>query len=155
MLYSENAVSSRFCWVKKPVYFKVKAIGIKLHTLHSIGISGCLLKWFENYLSNRQQRVIINRTVSSYLKGPAGVSQGSLLEPLLFLIYINDIVLELNRCIRLFDVDTSLYIVVENPNAAAALLNSSLHTIHSWAKYCLVDFNPRKNRRNGLFLEKS
>ena len=101
-----------------------------LHKLHYIGISGDLLKWFENYLSNREQKVVINGKASSYLKIPAGVPQGSILGPLLFLVYINDIVLELNCCIRLFADDTSLYIVVENPNASTILLNSSIGTIH-------------------------
>ena len=115
-----------------------------LHKLHSIGISGHLLKWFENYLSDRVQRVVINGKASSYLKIPAGVPQGSILGPLLFLIYINDIVLELDCCIRLFADDTSLYIVVENPNTSAILLNSSISTIHSWAEDWLVDFSAPK-----------
>ena len=117
-----------------------------LHKLHSVGISGHILKWFENYLSDRQKRVVTNGKTSSYLKVPAGVPQGSILGPLLFLVYINDIVLELNSSIRLFADDTSLYIhvVVENPNASATLLNSSLGNIHSWSKDWLVDFNPPK-----------
>ena len=115
-----------------------------LQKLHSIGISGDLLKWFVNYLSNREQRVVINGKASSYLKIPAGVPQGSILGPLLFLIYINDIVLELNCGIGLFADDTSLFIVVENPNASAILLNSSIGTIHSWSKDWLVDFSAPK-----------
>ena len=77
-----------------------------MHKLHSVGISGHLLKWFEHYLSDRQQRVVINGKTSSYLN--AGVPQGSILGPLLFLVYINDIVSELNCNIRLFADDTSL-----------------------------------------------
>ena len=95
-----------------------------MHKLHSVGISGHILKWFENYLSDRQQRVVINGKTSSYLKVPAGVPQGSILRPLLFLVYINDIVLELNCSLRLFADDTSLYIVVENPNASATLFQA-------------------------------
>ena len=115
-----------------------------LHKLHSVDISGHLLKWFENYLSDRQQRVFINGKTSSYLNVPAGVLQGSILGPLLFLVYNNDIVLDLNCSIRLFAYDTSLYIVVEYPNASATLLNSSLRNIHSWSKDWLVDFIPPK-----------
>ena len=63
---------------------------------------------------------------------------------MLFLVYINNIVLELNCTIRLFAEDTRLHvhIVVENPNASVTLLNSSLGNIHSWSKDWLVDFNP-------------
>ena len=112
--------------------------------MKSIGISGHLLKWFSNYLANRKQRVVINGKASSFLNVQAGIPQGSILGPLLFLIYINDIVLELNSSIRLFADDTSLSIVVENPITATNILNSNLLTIHSWAKQWLVDFNAIK-----------
>ena len=55
-----------------------------LHELHSVGIADHLLKWFENYLFERQQRVVINGKTSSYLKVPAGVAIGSILGPCFF-----------------------------------------------------------------------
>ena len=70
----------------------------------------------------------------------AGVPQGPILGPLLFLIYINDIVNELRASVRLFADDTSLYIIVENPNTAAITLNNDFDYITSWACYWLFNF---------------
>ena len=71
--------------------------------------------------------------------------QGSILGPLLFLIYINDIVDDIGSVIRLFADDTSLYLVVDNPIDAANVLHSDFNKIHLWAKKWLVTFNPSKS----------
>ena len=112
-----------------------------------MGITGPLLQWFQSYLENRYQRVAIEGYVSDYQKVQAGVPQGSILGPLLFLIYINDIVNDINSNIRLFADDTSLYLIVEDPETAADLMNSNLEKIHQWAQSWLVNFNPNKTEQ--------
>ena len=64
--------------------------------------------------------------------------------PLLFLIYINDIVEEIGSNIRLFADDTSLYLIVDDPDTTADLMNADLDKIHSWSQSWLVNFNPNK-----------
>ena len=83
-----------------------------LFKLESFGVSGSVLRWFKSYLENRCQKVVING-VSSILKRLfAGVPQGSILGPLLFLIYINDIEVNLISDINLFADDTALFAAI-------------------------------------------
>ena len=62
-----------------------------LRSLSAVGVSGSLLKWFESYLSNRSQKVVLNSYSSTLLPVHSGVLQGSILRPLLFIIYINSL----------------------------------------------------------------
>ena len=94
------------------------------------GINGLLLDWLSDYLTNRKQRVVIPGGRSDWQFIRAGVPQGSILGPLLCLLYINDIVADIQSCVRLFADDTSLYIIVDNPISAAEMINTDLETIH-------------------------
>ena len=131
-----------FCDVSK-AFDRVWHKGL-LCKLRAAGISGNLLSWFESYLSERRQRVILPGTQSDWNYIHAGVPQGSILGPLLFLLYINDIVKDIQSNIRIFADDTSLFIEVENPDTAAQTLNSDLEKNTKWAKDWLVSFNPIK-----------
>ena len=113
--------------------------------LNSVGIRGSLLLWFSDYLTNRRQRVFLPGDCSDWTLTKAGVPQGSILGPLLFLIFINDIVSDIETNIRLFADDTSLYIIVETPQSAARKLNNDLSKIKAWASKWLVSFNPSKS----------
>ena len=87
-------------------------------------------------MTGRKQRVVLPGTKSAWNDITAGVPQGSILGPLLFLIYINDIVCDINAQIRLFADDTSLFLIVEDPTTAAAILNEDLRKISTWAAKC-------------------
>ena len=87
---------------------------ILIHKLQYYGITGITLNWFKSYLSNRLQYVDINGSISSMQHITTGVPQGSILGPLLFLIYMNDLpnVIALFKYI-LFADDTSLLSSIE------------------------------------------
>ena len=100
-----------------------------LHKLRGIGCSEKVLVWFSSYHSGRKQRVVFNGKFLKRVEVLAGVPQGSILVPLLFLIFINDIVKHIGGSIRLFADNTSLYIIVDLPEDAARILNTDLQTI--------------------------
>ena len=84
-----------------------------LTKLSSIGITGQLNNWFSNYLSGRAQRVVLASEQSDLMPIKAGVPQGSVLGPILFLVYINDIADELECRVSLFADDNILYIFAD------------------------------------------
>ena len=97
-----------------------------LYKLKSMGISGELYNLLENYLSGRFQRVILNGQHSSWKPILASVSQGSILGPLLFLVYINDLPNELKSNVKLFADGKSLFTIVKDKNESASILNNDL-----------------------------
>ena len=100
-----------------------------------ITIRGNLALWFQNYLQNHKQAVVIKGKKSEYKTVPSGVPQGSVLGPLLFLtrplyIYIKTI----ESVMKLFVDDTNVSLTLKDPDRRAAILNSDLEKINSWAK---------------------
>ena len=87
-------VRAVFCDISK-AFDRVWHTGL-LAKLRAAGVTGEALAWFSNYLSNRKQRVILPGAVFDWTYIKAGVPQGSILGPLFFLIYINDIVMTLD-----------------------------------------------------------
>ena len=107
-----------------------------------MGISGELLNLLDNYLSDRYQRVVLNGQTSSWTPVLAGVPQGSILGPFLFLVYINDLPNELQSNAKLFAADMSLFAVADDKNVCANILNNDLLTISKWAFNWKMLFNP-------------
>ena len=140
-----------FCDVSK-AFDRVWHKGL-IAKLRRVGITGKLLEWFQDYLINRKQRVVINGQYSSWGSVLAGVPQGSVLGPLLFLIYINDITEEAQSSeIRLFADDTILYVIVDNPTEGAAALNADLERVGKLASKWLVRFSAPKTKT--MFISK-
>ena len=91
--------------------------------------SGNLLSWFRSYLDDRRQRVVLSDAEWAWQFIRAGIPQGSILGSLLFLLFMTDIITYIGSNIRLFADDTSFFMIVENPDTAAELLNHDLEKI--------------------------
>ena len=79
---------------------------------HDYGKRGSDLKWVKGFLYNRHQYGIVNESSSEPIPVSSGVPQGSVLGPLLFLIYINDLHMNVKSKVRLFADDTALYLTI-------------------------------------------
>ena len=95
-----------------------------------------------SYLSNRFQRVVLNGKMSKWTSVTTGVAQGSVLGPLFFFIYINDLVENLSPAAKLFDDDTSLFSVVYDESVTAEKLNKDLETIYNVSVNSKPDHTP-------------
>ena len=98
--------------------------------LSQIGVGGNFLKLFQSYLFKRKQCVIVDGIKSSFLEVKAGVPQGSRLGPLLFIIYINDIIGEIDSEILIFADDTTLLAEGLDPAETSLQLNTKNQTSH-------------------------
>ena len=103
------------------------------------GISGSLIKLFGNYLHNRKQRVVLNGFYSDYSIIESGVPQGSVLGPLLFLIYINDLEKILDPMLSFSPMIPCFF--YKDPVISANTLND-LDIIYQWAHQWKMEFNP-------------
>lgn len=132
---------------------------ILLQKLSHYGIRGPLLKWFCSYLTDRRQFCVVNGSESSTLPLTTGVPQGSVLGPLLFLVYMNDISC-LSNNIKLFADDTNVFLTGSNKADIENTANSVLSKISEWMtanklttninKTCYTIFKSKKNQQYDL-----
>ena len=129
--------------LRYPNHLRVWQKGL-LFKLQQLGIEGQPFDWGFNYLKDRRQRVFIGQSQSQFQTITSGVPQGSVLGPLLFLIYVNDITESLLSITRLVANDTSLATTTTNVEDLQGILNHDLSEITKWLKQWLVTFNPAK-----------
>ena len=118
-----------------------------IYKLNQFGVSGKLLILIQSFLNDRKQRTVLNGKTSTWGNVSAGVPQGSILGPLLFLIYINDLTDGLRCNVKLFADDTSIFTVVHDPHTAALDINHDLNLIELWAHTWRMSFNPDPNKQ--------
>ncbi len=107
-----------------------------LKKLEGYGITGNLLEWIKSFLSGRMQRVTVNSSFSSFVNVRSGVPQGSVLGPLLFLLFINDVVEILEPTgvsVKLFADDLKLYVEVSNDVSVASPMINALRILEDWS----------------------
>ena len=118
---------------------------ILLQKLISYGIRGSVNDWFRSYLEDREQFVLLNDVSSNKRKITTGVPQGSILGPLLFLVYINDICKssDLLRFI-LYAYDTNIFYSCESVDQLCDVVNRELQGVVQWFKANRLSVNLKK-----------
>ena len=120
---------------------------ILLSKMEHYGVRGCALDWFKSYLSDRKQYVSINGSNSGLLKIFCGVPQGSVLGPLLFLLYINDLPNVSKRLkLFLFADDTIIYYESDNLNKLVKTVNTELRSVKKWLDANKLSLNVEKTK---------
>ena len=117
-----------------------------LSKLKHAGITGDLHDLLASYLSNRLAKTCVEGQYSETVNVKAGVPQGSRLGPLLFLVFINDIVTDLESTPQIFADDTTLLTAASDTHETTSILNRDLTRIAAWAKKFKVTFNSDKTK---------
>lgn len=125
--------------------------------LHHVGVRGMLLSWIRDFLTGRTQQVVLEGKKSNTSNVSSGVPQGTVLGPLLFLVFINDLPDVVTSEIRLFADDALLYRIIRSAVDVTAL-KDDLRRLQDWEKTWLMSFNPDKcevlrvtNKKKNIF----
>ena len=111
-----------------------------IHKLEAYGISGPIRAWIQDFLTERKQRVVVNHNRSPVT---SGVPQGSVLGPLLFVIYINDLPDEIEAAVKIFADDTKLYGKASSEEDYTTL-QRDVQKLEGWSEKWQLHFNAKK-----------
>ena len=114
-----------------------------IHKLKGYGLRSDLLGWFESFLSNRRQRVVLGETYSTWVNVTSGVPQGSVLGPILFLLYINDLPERFYNSPKLYADDSKIIAIIKDVSCALGLQND-IDNLTEWTRAWLMRLNTNK-----------
>ena len=114
-----------------------------IRQVNSFGITGKALNWLKAFLSNRKQKVRVNGAESEWAPVLSGIPQGSILGPILFSLFVNDLPNEIQSLISLFADDTKIHIPLTTDDAANQL-QEDLWKLEIWAERMQMRFHPLK-----------
>ena len=114
-----------------------------LQKLSAYGISGCLLSWIRDFLTERTQRVVVDGAESGWKNVISGVPQGSVLGPVLFLIYINDLPDVITSSVKIFADDTKVF-GNANSDSEVTILQRDIDALAAWSYSWQLPFNVQK-----------
>jgi hypothetical protein len=130
-----------------------------VHKIHQYGIRGKVNSWIKSWLSGRNQTVVVEGVNSSQVDADSRIPQGSVLEPSLFIFYINDLQDRLRSTVRLFADDTIAYLTITSEDDAEHL-QEDLDKLAQWREDWFMQFHPAKctvltvtNKRNPIVTE--
>ena len=110
-------------------------------------IEGSTLAWLEKFLTTRQQRVKVKDGTSATYPVTSGIPQGSVLGPILFVIFINDLPNDIKTNVYMFADDTKLFQTIKRTQLPGSALQEDLDKLHEWSVRWLMPFNAQKSKQ--------
>jgi len=114
-----------------------------LKKLEAYGLGKNIIEWLQDYLSERRQQVSVNGQNSEWHNVTSGVPQGSVIGPLMFVLYINDLPEEVESSIYLFADDTKIFKII-NTEEDQTYLQRDLNKLNKWTETWLLQLHPEK-----------